>query len=125
MFNKSLYNAFDTYPSPANAGIEIEADGTITRFTSTTNNILIGRWDAGGPLVRADYDFRADRISGAGDFDGANKKGIWYPGSSLVAFSLLFVGFGVKNIDATLRMRPTGGGADIDTATLDIELDLT
>ena len=127
LFTSDPFQAFDSYPSPANAGIEIEADGTITRFTSTTNNILIGRWDGGcGSLDRADYDFRADRTGGSGDFDGFWKEGIWYPGSGLISFSLLFTGFGIKRIFYTLRMRPTGGGVDIDTAPgCDIELDLT
>ena len=125
-FNKNMVAA-DSYPSPANAGIEIEVDGTVTRFTSTTNNILIGRWhtDCSG-IDRADYDFRADRTAGSADFDGANKSGIWYPGTTLVAYSLFFSGFGVKSITANLRMRPTGGGADIGSAhTLFIDLDLT
>jgi len=126
LFTSSPWFVGDSYPSPALAGIEIEADGTITRFTSTTSNILVGRWDGGcGILDRADYDFRADRISGAADFDGANKESIWYSGVGLVAYSLLFVGFGVKSISSTLRVRPTGGGVDIDTAPLSIELDLT
>lgn len=120
------YLPFDSYPSPATAGIEIEADGTITRFTSTANNILIGRWDGFcGSLDRADYDFRADRTSGASDFDFSDKEGVWHPGTSLVSFGITFNGFGIKTIGANLRIRPTGGGADIDTATLFIELDLT
>ena len=126
MFISDPFAAFDSYPVPANAGIEIEANGTITRFTSTANNILIGRWDGGcGTLDRADYDFRADRTGGTGDFDGANKQGIWYPGTSLIAYSLFFNGFGIEQIFYTLRMRPTGGGVDIDTASGSIVLDLS
>ena len=125
MFTGDPFFALDSYPSPANAGIEIESDGSITRFTSTQNNIFEGRWDGGGSFNRSDYDFRFDRISGAADCDGTNKVGIWYPGTTLIAYSLLFSGFGLRNITGTLRMRPTGGGADIDTASLTIELDLS
>lgn len=122
----SPFSVSDSYPSPALAGIEIEADGTVTRFTSATNNILIGRWHTGCTGInRADYDFRADRTAGSLDFSGTNKSGIWYPGTSLVAYSLSFSGFGTRSISANLRMRPTGGGADIDLTTLFIELDLT
>jgi len=122
----SAFSVNDSYPSPALAGIEIEAGGTVTRFTSTANNILIGRWHTNCTGInRADYDFRADRTAGSGDFGGANKSGIWYPGTSLVAYSLSFSGFGIKTISANLRMRPTGGGADIDLTTLFIDLDLT
>ena len=127
VFTSDPYLPSDSYPSPATAGIEIEADGTITRYTSTTNNILVGRWDGGcGTLNRADYDFRADRTAFSSDFDTSNKQGIWYPGTSLIAFGLTFTGFGIERIQFTLRMRPTGGGVDIDTAPNNlIELDLT
>lgn len=126
-FTSDPWFPFDSYPSPAQAGIEIESNGTITRYTSTTNNILVGRWDGGcGTLDRADYDFRADRTAFSSDFDTFWKQGIWYPGSGFISFGLEFTGFGIKKIEFTLRMRPTGGGADIDTAPNNlIELDLT
>jgi len=119
------YEAFDSYPSPARPGIEIETDGTITRFTSTTNNILIGRWDGGcGTLNMADYDFRID--GGPGTPDPIEyPEGVWHPGVNTIFWLLNVVGSGLQIYTGTIKIRPTGGGDTIDIATVTIEADLT
>lgn len=125
MFTGDPYNVFDTYPQPAIAGIEIDVDGGIEGFKGAGNIGDIGRWDGGGSFVRADYDFRVDLTTGtlSNDWDA---EGVWHPGTSLVSFGVhVPVPIGLKRAIGTLRMRPTGGGVDIDTAPIQLEGDLT
>jgi hypothetical protein len=126
-YNVQSFTMPPTEPD-ALAGIEIDADGGIESFLSSVeggNQGDIGRWDNGlGTLDIADYDFRFDVTSGAvnGISFAANT---WHPGSGgLINFSVT-ENFGVQTATGTLRMRPAGGGADIDTASLTLGAERT
>ena len=120
------YLEADSYPAPATAGIEVDADGGVETFTSAGNQGDIGRWDGGGSFNAADYDFRMDFISGT--LDGASDPlGVWL-NSGFGVIGAWFVQveiFGINNFQGTLRMRPAGGGADIDTKLVQLFSELT
>jgi hypothetical protein len=125
IFTGDPFIVFDSYPSPATAGFEIDLNGDIQSFDSGGPGPVIGKWDPSGTLTRADYDFRCDVTTG-GDFDGTYKKDIWYPGTTLISFLVSVPSpIALHRIIGTLRMRPTGGGVDIDTAPINLEVDLT
>lgn len=110
---------FRVFPTDALAGIEIDSDGGIEAFKSSGNQGDIGRWDNGlGTLDRADYDFRLDIISGSANWSGSDAVNTWIAGTSLIAWAAEELGFGEESFSATLRIRPTGGGADFDTASV-------
>ena len=119
MFTGDPFQAQDFGFGFVEAGIEIDADGGIEAFNSGGNLGDIGRWDGGGSFVRADFDFRADKSSGFGNLDAPFVQSVWYAGSSLISFKVSN-SFSVDNWSGTLRMRPTGGGSDIDTASLQL-----
>lgn len=131
-FTTDPLNAFSFTQPPtepdALAGIEIDADGAIERFLSSVeggNQGDIGRWDGGcGILDIADYDFRYD-VS-IGSVNGiSNSAGVWHPGSGgLINFSVT-ENLGIQTATGTLRVRPTGGGVDIDTCTLNLHAERT
>jgi hypothetical protein len=122
-FTGDPFSVFSFDPSEATAGIDIESGGNIGAFDEDGALPDIGTWDGGGSFVKADFDFRADKISGIGSLNSPNLQGIWYPGSGSIQFKVITTS--VKNWVGTLRMRPTGGGADIDTASLQLEADST
>ncbi len=123
MFTGDPFDVFSFDPTEAEAGIHIASDGDIESFTEAGPGPDLGTWDGGGSFVKADYDFRADKISGIGSLNSPNLQSIWYPGSGSISFKVITTS--VKNWTGTLRMRPTGGGADIDTAPLHLEADST
>jgi hypothetical protein len=127
----SIFVASFTMPPTepdALAGIEIDADGAIESFKSSVEGGNQGdhsRWDGGcGILDIADYDFRYDVTIGS--VNGISfTAGVWHPGSGgLINFSVT-ENLGVQTAWGTLRVRPAGGGADIDTITLTLQAERT
>jgi len=119
----TAFNIFEAdaciQPCVALAGIEIDADGAIETFIQAGNQGDHSRWDGGcGVLDIADYDFRLDVSSGAVNGVQTLASEVWHPGSGpLIVFSTTR-NFGESTVIGTLRVRPTGGGGDIDTVGL-------
>lgn len=113
------YSATDsqTTPTDAEAGVELDVDGSIDRILSTGTQPDIGRWDGNNSLDGNDYDFRVDTISGTLNGPGTDTADVWHNGGALIVFSVEETGIGTTVFTGTLRMRPAGGGADIDTAS--------
>jgi hypothetical protein len=105
-------------PCVATAGIYINADGTIRSFIGGEPAVLDSRWDGGcGILDRADYDFRFDCTFGFCNLISSDIDGVWVPGTALITFGVT-KNIGIFEAIGTLRIRPTGGGVDIDTVPL-------
>lgn len=125
-FTGDPYSVVDLTINPidALAGIEIDVDGAIEEFINAGNQGDIGRWDNGlMSLDRSDFDFRADKISGDDlDTTGLGKpQNTWILGSAFPVFQVRVTNFGSDIFVGTLRVRPTGGGGDLDTASLRLE----
>jgi hypothetical protein len=97
---------FQIFPTDALAGIEVDADGAIERFTSTGNQGDIGRWDNGlGTLNKADYQFRLDTISGSVEV-GSDPVDTWLAASAGLNFwRVREQGIGTERFTGTLRVR--------------------
>ena len=121
-FTGDPYQAEDLDAGLAQAGIKINADGTIQKVVQGAPLAILGRWDGGvGSLTRSDYDFRADKVTGSGTLNGGYNQGVWYNGVSIIEFSISTADRRVWN--GTVRVRPAGGGSDIDTAPLSIDVE--
>jgi hypothetical protein len=126
LFTDDPYGLLDSYPQPATARIEMSADGAIEGFKGGGSIGDIGRWDGGsGSLDRSDYDFRLDHISGS--LSGTcDSQDVWIAGSTAPSWCVhVAVPIGLERFEGTLRVRPSGGGADFDTANVQLEADLS
>jgi hypothetical protein len=125
-FTGDPYSVVDLTVNPidALAAVDIVADGSIDALINAGNQGAIGRWDNGlMSLNRNDFDFRADKISGD-DLDTSfpgDPQNTWILGSTAPVFQVKVTGSGSDIFVGTLRIRPTGGGADHDTASLRLE----
>ena len=129
-FLSDPYNVVDLQinPNDALAAIDIASDGSIDEIIEAGNQGDIGRWDNGlMSLTKADFDFRADKISGDNlDTTGSgDPQNTWIPGNTAIRFQTRVTGSGRKVFVGTLRMRDTGGGADHDIASLRLETEST
>lgn len=125
-FSAAAYNIEDNFGSPAEASIEIDADGGIESVLNAGNQGDIGRWDGNASLTKSDYEFRLDTISGTLNAPGSAAADTWISASaSTDTWGIIQIGSGIKIFNGTLRVRPAGGGADIDTATVTLTADAT
>lgn len=107
-------NDFATPPFEATAEIELLGDGTVWRRLGQGSDAQIGRWDNGlGTLTIGDYDFRADIVAGSPNSPGSESANVWIVGH--VMRWGVEEDAAISNFNFTLRVRPTGGGADYDT----------
>lgn len=122
MFTSSLISVYDSCSEPcvATAGIYINSDGTIQSFVGGEPAVFDSRWDGGcGILNRADYDFRFDAPIGSCNLITSDDTMVWVPGTALITFGVT-KNIGIQEAIGTLRIRPTGGGVDIDTVPLSL-----
>lgn len=104
------YSAFDVRISPTDslAGVEIDADGGIERYTSQGNQGDIGRWDGNNTgLNKIDFQFRFDRTGGTSDPNGTSDAvNVWLAASAgLNNWEQLVTGIGTRIASGSLRMR--------------------
>ena len=119
-FIPNAYNFFDfRLGAAAEAGIRTQSDGTIDRLDSNSPQADVGTWYTGGATA-ADYDIRLDYVSGD-HINSGDAEDTWFNANSQRSWSVVAaMGFNTEVFSGTLRVRPTGGGADIDTATVDL-----
>ena len=119
-----LVSDFKLAPGLACAKLELNSDGTIRGVRCGFSSFALGRWDNSlGTLTIGDYDFRVDKITG----DSLNSdlaQDTWFAGRHLMKFGIDISG-GTKNFEGTIRVRPTGGGADFDTASVNLSAEST
>ena len=122
MFTGDPYFGVDAagFP-PSEIYLELQADGDIWIRRLNLPDSLVGSWDngQGGILDANDYDFRFDITSGGLSYGPSDPAGTWINGGGL-AWGLRENGFGIENVSGTLRMRPAGGGVDIDVAAVSL-----
>jgi hypothetical protein len=117
-------SAFALPPADALAGIEIDADGTIDRVTQAGNTPNVWTWAVGSGFDANDYDFMFDISVGA--LDGIGDPGnVWINGGGTIFWLVQETGIGTTTCTGTLRIRPAGGGGDIDTAGSSLSAEAT
>lgn len=121
-FDAAEYTASDIKISPddAQAGLELDADGTIDKIDIDGPVSNIGTWYT-SVLDADNYEVRLDYLSGA-VINGGNNTGQWYLGETDApnGWWITETGIGENTFIGTFRIRPAGGGADIDTASVTI-----
>lgn len=96
-------------------GINFSGDGHIYEFDNGGIGGIIGDWDSTGLLDIADYDFRADPVSTDTILVLPYQQNIWHFGG--IGPPSFHIATGTNKFwIGTIRIRPTGGGADIDTS---------
>jgi len=126
VFESDPYDIFNGQSSPTDAGaeMEIQADGDVFSFRTPGVNFRVGGW--GNPsLDISDFDFRLDTISGTLNFPGSDAADTWIAGSTIPRWGVEETGFGTTTFTGTLRVRPSGGGDDFDTAAVSLEAEST
>lgn len=109
--------AFTLAPGLSAAKLELRSNGEIWGVRISGADILVGRWDNSlGTLTIGDYDFRCDKTSGA-DLNSDLSQNTWHAGVNLMKFGVEVTN-GTRIFGGTIRVRPTGGGADFDSATV-------
>lgn len=120
MFSGDPYNLTDLgLPpiEPAVCDIQLRSNGTVWNIRNTLPSQQVGRWDAGlGSLDIADYDFQLEKV--LGDIGRGESQNSWIQGFGGMYWGVFETGFGSEEFVGTLRVRPTGGGADFDTASV-------
>ncbi len=117
-FNASSYAIFDSSLPPVDAGCYLRLDQSsnqIYRYRKNQSDGPIGSW-GNGSLTIGDYDFRIDTITGSPNYSGTQAADTWINGFNLMYWGVEETGIGISSFTGTLRVRPAGGGADIDTA---------
>jgi len=120
------YSDFALPPGEPEAGciIELDFDGSMDLVRIAGSNVPnISRWDGNNTLDEADYDFRLDVSVGSFNWGPGDPVNTWLLGSAMggfYAWGVSETGIGTQVGVGTLRIRPTGGGADITTASLSL-----
>ena len=108
---------FRLTPATACAKLELRANGEIWGIRCGLSSFLEGRWDNSlGTLTIGDYDFRVDK-TGGDDLNSDLSQNAWHAGVNLMKFGVE-VSDSTISFQGTIRVRPTGGGADLDSATV-------
>ena len=108
---------FTIWPKDAICGIELDADGSMDWLTSDGTVQNHSYW-ATGTFTATDYDVRLEDNDGGDTLtSGSLDYDTWYQMSTTRAWYVTVEGTGEKQLRGTLEIRPTGGGADIDTAS--------
>ncbi len=124
-FASDPYSVADFVAAPGTSRAELEirsAGNVIHRERLNLPSGTIGTWGSG--LTISDYDFRIDTSAGAPDSPGTEAADTWISGFDGMYWGCE-VASGTSNFSGTLRVRPAGGGADIDTATVAINAEST
>lgn len=100
---------------PAEAEVLLQTGGGVRGIRLNLADQTLGSWMGSG-LDITDYDFRLDTISGSLNSIGTQAADTWITGFANMYWGVREAGSGVTTFTGTLRVRPTGGGADIDTA---------
>lgn len=108
---------------PAEAELQLLSTGNVRSIRLNLPDTTIGTWDngQGGVLTISDYDFLMATTSGSLNSPGSQLADTWITGFSSMYWGVREDGAGITNFTGTLRMRPTGGGADIDTASVSLQ----
>ena len=106
----------NTSPTTSNASITLNSTGGWT-----TTDAQSGNWLAGSNNGAA-YDVRATLNSGSA---GGSGFGTWLQLNANRSWSQGQVAVGSTTSNITLEIRPTGGGANLDTATIDLTATVT
>lgn len=123
-FVSDPFTVFDSVPGgPAQAGIEIDGDGGVEAIKEAGNQGDIGRWDNNLSLTKSDYQFRLDTTSGTLNAPGTDPADTWLTASTGTDFFGIRELASIKVFSGTLRVRPSGGGADFDTASVSLSAD--
>lgn len=118
-FVSSPYTVIDFRLAPllACAKLELRSNGELWGVRCGLASFQVGRWDNGlGTLTIGDYDFRVDKVSGA-DLNSDLSQNTWHAGVNLMKFGVEQAN-GTIQFTGTIRVRPSGGGADLDSATV-------
>ncbi len=115
-FTSDPYFVLDSAGAPpAQASIGLLSGGNVRALKLNSADLTIGTWQ-GGALTMSDYDFQMTTITGVLSATGTQLANIWINGFNGMFWGIREIGFGVDSYSGTLRVRPAGGGADIDTA---------
>jgi len=118
-FTGDPYTAVDIILNPLDAGARIQlnqAGNTVRRLLDNGPDVDIGNW-GDGSLDITDFDFRIDTTSGTPTYTGTQAADVWVSGASGIFWGSEETGLGIQSFVGTLRVRPSGGGSDFDTAT--------
>lgn len=117
-FSSAQFSAFDfqILPTDSLSGFELDTDGTIDKLDTDGPTLNVGTW-ATGTFTATDYDVMLeDNLGGVAVGSGSLAYDTWYQMSGTRAWWSAVPGTGDRRVKGTWRIRPTGGGADIDTA---------
>lgn len=124
-FTGDPYSVTDIVLPPTDAGARIQllANGNVQGFRDNGADPILGTWGAG--LTISDYDFRWDIISGSLSYTGTQAGNTWITGFANMYWGVEETGIGISQCTGTLRVRPTGGGSDFDTASVSVTAEAT
>ncbi len=105
---------------PAEAEIQLTAAGGVNGLRLNLPDQLIGSWFT-LPELMSNYDFRLDTTSGSLSSPGSQSADTWINGFPNMFWGVRENGVGISSFTGTLRVRPAGGGADIDTASVSLQ----
>lgn len=125
-FTGDPFNASDFAIPPTDAGARIllQGDGDVQRVLDNGADPVIGTW-GDGTLNITDYDFRLDTTSGSLNYPGTQAADVWVSGAANIYWGVEETGIGAQNFTGTLRVRPSGGGSDFDTASVSLTAEAT
>jgi len=119
-FTGDPYAIFDVdiAPNDARSEIEIQSDGDVFAFRLANSDFLLGTWNSGGAVI-ADYDFMFQIVSGTlSPIVGNDAANVFVNGSVIPRWGVEMLGSSIKTCTGNIRVRPAGGGADIDQSLL-------
>jgi hypothetical protein len=124
-FTSDPYNVSDFAIPPDDASASIQLNQTSNRVRQLRTDSPdgdIGFW-GDGTLIITDWDFRLD--TSIGNLDIGQAADVWIVGFNGMFWGVQETGMSTEIFTGTLRVRPTGGGADIDTAPVSLTAEAT
>lgn len=113
-------NDFGIPPGDARSTINLNGNGNIEMTRLNASNGVIGTWATGTGFDPNDYDVMWQSSGSNPNWGPSDPIDTWINGSVGVMgiWGEEETGIGSSSANGTLRIRPAGGGADIDTATV-------
>jgi hypothetical protein len=123
-FDASLYTGEDVAPNPTDAlaTVDLLNSGLIDGTGNAQSPSGQWLWNSASA---ANYDVRLDPTAGTFNWAGGDPVNTWLNGATSRSWGVEETGLGITTATGTLRIRPTGGGADIDTASVTLTAEST